>query len=144
MTSLCCVTYTDNWSAGHSSYIDLELGAQHCVVGSSSNSLKNKKPGDIVIITATKDGVRHFTIVKLGERTASTLWADAGGLQWDHNFSYEPLTEIRALTPELKLVCNRLCTEAGLNPDMLMNSRFCSAKYLPVVHSLLTHLASPK
>ncbi len=140
--SLCCVTYTDEWSAAHNSYLDLELGAKHKIVGSNSTTLGRKKPGDMVIITATKEGVRYFTVVELIVKLEEcTLWADAGGLPWDHNFSYKPLTEIIKLTPEIKEVRDRLCLEVGLNPAMFMNSRFYSSKFLPVVNGLLLTLS---
>ena len=136
--SLCCISYTDAWSAGHDALTDLELGALHSIVGSNSTRLKNMPIGGTVIITAEKDGVRHFTVVSLIKALDScTLWANAGGLTWDYNFAYTPLTGIHRLTPELKAIRDRLCTEADLNPAVLMNSRFCSAKYLDVVKKLV-------
>jgi hypothetical protein len=139
--SLCCISYTDAWSAGHDALTDLEVGAEFCTVGSNSTRLKNMQIGGTVIITAEKDGIRHFTIVSLTEAlTSCTLWANAGGLTWDYNFKYTPLTGIHKLTPELKAVRDRFCLESGLNPAVMMNSRFCSSKYLPVVNRLVDYL----
>lgn len=136
--SLCCISYTDAWSAGHDALTDLELGALHSIVGSNSTRLKNMPIGSTVIITAEKDGVRHFTVVSLTKALDScTLWSNAGGLEWTYNFAYTPLTGIHRLTPELKAIRDQLCTEANLNPAVLMNSRFCSAKYLDVVKKLV-------
>jgi hypothetical protein len=139
--SLCCISYTDAWSAGHDALTDLEVGAEFCTVGSNSTRLKNMPVGGTVIITAEKDGVRHFTIVSLTKALETcTLWANAGGLTWDYNFTYTPLTGIHKLTPELKVVRDRFCAELSLNPAIMMNSRFCSAKYLPVVTRLVDYI----
>jgi hypothetical protein len=141
-TKLMCISYTDEHSAHKDSLADLNLGAHHGVVGCNSARFKSFKEGDIILITAAHNSTRYFQFGKIQTRLdGCRLWANEGGKLWDHNYTYTPLTTITILTPGLKQIRDEMCGRHNLNANYLMNSRFCSDKFLPMVSEFIAYLA---
>jgi hypothetical protein len=137
MTNIRCVTYKDNYSADKCAYNDLEIGCKHKVVGCGNKVFGGSKNGDIVIINATKDGIKHVVIGELSRKLESCdKWRNAGGHSWEYNWEYIPLTREFEYDSETKRQVNDICTNQ-LNSNILFNSRFCSKKFMPVVEMLI-------
>ena len=132
--NLKCVTYTDERSIGGSSYQDLMLGLDHKILGSNTNLFVN----DVVLLTATKAKHRYVMVVRLEERVPDcTLWLDHGGNHWLHNFRFQPLTGLQQVDEAFRSSMKEFGIKHGLNPNNLLNSRFCSAKMWPLMQELL-------
>ena len=132
--NLKCVTYTDEHSVSHSSYEDLMIGVDHKILGCGAANLF---VNDTVILTANKGKQRWAMVVQLTERIYDCdLWATHGGKRWDHNFKYVPLTTVFPITPEIKAAMKDLGLKYELNPNNLLNSRFCSSKMWPLLEDL--------
>jgi hypothetical protein len=141
-TKVRCVTYKDDFSAHGCSFNDLLIGARHTVVGCNSNVFGSSKPGDLVIITANRGKRKFFTIGVLTERLYEcTLWADAGGRVWEHNFVYHPLLDgLYERTPAINARVSELCAQLLINPTYVFHSRFCGERYAPVLRTLVAEL----
>lgn len=132
--NLKCVTYTDENSVNGSSFQDLMLGLEHKILGCNTNLFMN----DMVLLTATKDKKRYVVVVRLEERLVDcTLWLDHGGKHWLHNFRFQALTGLQQVDEPFRLAMKEFGIKHGLNPNNLLNSRFCSAKMWPLMQELL-------
>ena len=141
---LCCVTYADRNSVRNQAYEDLVLGHTHRIVACNAAAFGASAPGDRVIITAVRDKQRFFVIGQISERIYEcTLWADYGGLHWEHAFLYTPLTDILAVTPAIKAALDASAATRGLNPNNFFHPRFCSARLNPLLDDLLAKVEAP-
>ncbi len=135
---LCCVTYADRNSVRNQAYEDLVLGHTHQVVACNASSFGSSVPGDRVIITACRGKQRFFVVGRIAERVFDcTLWAEHGGLHWEHAFLYTPLTDILLMTPEFKATLDASAITHCLNAKIFFNSLYCSARLNPLLDDLL-------
>lgn len=139
---LCCVSYTDNNSIGSSAYEDLLLGHKHSVVSCNAAAFGSSNPGDRVIIVAPNGKQRYAVLGRIQERLFEcTLWLDKGGMLWNHNYIYEPLTELFEITPEIKRILEASGDRHRLNERNFFHPRFCSALLNKIADDLIDHLA---
>lgn len=127
------VTYTSEFSINCDPLHDMLLGSTHSTVGNNS-SLRTASAGDLVIITAGSSA----QIVQLSERLICTLWQDAGGCLWEHNFKYLPLTQIfEKATYDAQI--RELYSKHGStrNPVNFFNSRLHSHDLVGIVKDLV-------
>ena len=122
-----CINYTDTNSVDGKSYEDMVLGRTQKMVGCNNLNLRKAAPGDIVIVTAKKSGVRvaHIGILK-GKSDTCLLWAahGSGGRMWEFNWEYDPCTADLSVTRVVKTFA-----EWGLprqDAFKLFNGWFCS------------------
>ena len=116
---------------------DLHLGHVHHVVGCGSKWMDRAKPGDLVVICAKKEGL-YCIVVALKERLGScSVWADEGGLKWDYNWTYTPLTPLFMYTGEMKASILSVCETHGLKYKNIFHPRFCSEKLKEAVEELI-------
>ena len=133
--NLRCVTYTDENSIGGSSYQDLMLGLDHKILGCGTALYA----GDTVLLTANRAKTRYVVLVRLDERLEECdLWLEHGGKRWNNNFRFTALTQVQAIDAVFKSSLKDFADKLGLNPNCLLNSRFCSAKMWPLLNELLT------
>jgi hypothetical protein len=134
-----CVTYSDEFSAGHCSYNDIIIGIEHGVVGCGSKVFNASKPGDLVIINGKKDKKRYVVIGILCEKLVSCcdVWAKNGGVYWPYNWTYKPITNLFQYDEATKNRAKQISEIYSLNHKILFNSRFCSKKLKPMVDMLI-------
>ena len=133
-----CVTYQNARSAENSADRDLVIGYEHNVVGCGSKIFGSSKPGDLVIINADKDGVKHAVIGMLQTKLDSCdAWINEGGESWPYNFTYIPLTSIFQYDTETKKEIMQFCTQHSLKWKNIFHSRFCSNKLVAAVDLLI-------
>lgn len=144
MPKVRCVSYTDAFSANGCSLIDLQLGVQNCVVGCNSSVFGSSQPGDLVIMTASSAKKQYFALGTLCERLPiCSVWKDAGGHSWEHNFTYVPLVSgIYERTDDINAYVAELCTKHGVNPKHFFHPRFCGERYAPVLQELVRKLTN--
>jgi hypothetical protein len=145
MIKLRCVNYVNKYSIDNDSFADLTIGDQHNLVGCNSGVFGASNPGDFVIITAKKNNTNELYAVigVLESRVPNcTLWADRGGCTWRHNFKYTAKTPIFHVTEDIFNFITAACQELQVDPKYLFHSRFCGARYLPVVYQMITRLAN--
>ena len=126
-----CVTYKDEFSCpdetGRQNAVqDLLIGVEHRTVGCNSKVFGSSKPGDIVIITAKN---RVIIGVLTQQLESCTLWKDKGGLLWEYNFEYKPLSDVVVVDEEFKRKKIEICTRNNVKPEHLFHSRFCGIRY---------------
>jgi hypothetical protein len=142
MQNIRCVTYKDEFSAGNSAYNDFQIGIQHNVVGCGSKVFDASNPGDIVLINATKDKVKHAILVELYEKLESCdKWSLEGGHVWPYNWTYIPLTSIFQYDIDTEHQVESICHANSLNKNNLFNSRFCSKKLKPIITMLIARFS---
>jgi hypothetical protein len=122
-----CVTYKDKFSSKSSAYNDLMLGYENKVVGCSSKIFGASKKNDIVIINVKKNGIIHAIIVRLDTKLDEcNVWINQGGLKWEYNWTYEPITDIFQYDNKTKNEMINFCTIHSLKHKNLFHPRFCS------------------
>jgi hypothetical protein len=138
MENIRCVGYKNEYSAEKSSFRDLEIGLEYGVVGCSSKVFgsKNTKRGDIVLITADKDKKRYAIIGRLEEKIEGNCikWMEHGGMMWDYNWTYTPLTNIFQIDNE---EIKQLSLRHDVKWKNVFHSRFSSKIVRPVVDELI-------
>jgi hypothetical protein len=72
-TQVICVAYTDAFSVGGQSLIDLQLGCKHGVVSSNQDVLKNAPTGSLAVVTSQSG---HFVMGLVGDHIPGpcTVW----------------------------------------------------------------------
>jgi hypothetical protein len=135
------IVYTDEKSVKNCSYNDLELGYENCMVGCGGKSTlgaSTTKKGDIVIIKANKGARKYMSIGVLDTRLENCkLWYEEGGIEWDYNYKYTPITQIFEITPSFCEKVYELGKKHNCNAKNFFNSRFCSIKLKPILLDLL-------
>jgi hypothetical protein len=139
------VTYTDEHSAGGSSYNDLLITCAQGVVGCGSKRFGKAEMGDVVLVQAShgkgKAQRKVFCIGILGgEVSECHEWFSKGGEIWPYNYEFLPVTPIitrdEAFTSEFVLACEK----TSVKPTCIFNSRFASEKSLkPVLTYMFEH-----
>lgn len=144
MTKIRCVSYTDAFSADGCSLTDLQLGVLNGVVGCNSSVFGSSQPGDLVIMAASSAKKQYFALGTLGERLPKcSVWKDAGGHIWAHNFTYVPLAPgIHERTDEVNASVAALCTKHGVDPRYFFHPRFCGERYAPVLQDLVRKITN--
>lgn len=141
---LTCVAYADRNSVRNQAYEDLVLGHSHSIVACNAASFGASVPGDRVIITALRGKQRYFVVGQILERIYDcALWAEHGGLHWEHAFLYRPLTDILPVTPALKDALSAAAATHGLNAKIFFNPLYCSSRLNPLLDDLLAKVEAP-
>ncbi len=122
---IVCVGYSDAFSVGGKSLIDLQLGDKTGRVASNQIVLDRAEPGDLVVVTSQ---CRHFTVGVLNSPvTECTVWTEAGGHAWKYAWSYTPITSIAPIK-QFRSTWAAICAVHEV-PDSkvnnLFNSRLC-------------------
>jgi len=134
MPKVRCVSYVDEFSAEKSCLRDLEIGLENQVVGCNSKTFGSSQKGDFVIICARHAGRLFVCIGEIDEAVKTSVWADQGGVRWQYNFRFTPLTKIVEVDKEKKERIKEMCDMYEVNPNMMFNMRFCGERYLPIIH----------
>jgi hypothetical protein len=136
------VTYTNEHSAGKSSYNDLLITCAQGVVGCGNKRFGKAEMGDVVLVQAShgkgKAQRKVFCIGILGGQIPECHeWFSKGGEIWPYNYEFLPITPIitrdEAFMSEIGLACEK----TGVKHTCIFNSRFASEKSLK---PLLTYM----
>ena len=138
MPKLRCISYNDSYSVDNSSYNDLVISFDKNVVGCNGTNCSKLDTGDYVIITGKKKKTKYYCIgIIISPLDYCYEWMLRGGRNWDHNYTFKPVTPIFEITEELK---HTLKTVYNADPMHLFNMRFCTEKkYFSTIISLMMH-----
>ena len=144
-TQVICVAYTDAFSVGGQSLIDLQLGCKHGVVSSNQDVLKNAPTGSLAIVTSQSG---HFVMGLVGDHipTPCTVWRKEGGSTFKYAREFTPITDVllrKAIQPAWEKTCD--VHETPKRAMYMFNSRFCSNGrwYMEALHSAIAHNVFP-
>ncbi len=125
VTQVICVAYTDAFSVGGQSLIDLQLGCRHGVVSSNQPVLKKAQTGSLVVVTAQSG---HFVIGFLGDHIPGPclVWRKEGGSSFKYARGFTPITDV-LLRSTVRSSWEATCEihEVTKRPINLFNSRLC-------------------
>ena len=135
---ICCVTYKDTFSSGNKALNDLRIGHEHRVVGCGSKVFGSCTKGDLVLINAVENGVKHAVIGVIQEKLdVCNAWQTEGGMVWPYNFSYRPVTSIFTVDPGTRAAIKEIAERNNMNEHNVFNSRFCSIKCKEIIDMLI-------
>lgn len=140
-TKFFTVTYTDEYSAGGSSYMDLTITHSDRVVGCGNKRFGTAENGDIALVKASygkgKKKRDVFCIGVIGKSIPSChKWFERGGHIWPFNYYFTPITPIIE-RESINADVVRTCEKTGVKKTCIFNSRFASEKSLK---PLLTYM----
>jgi hypothetical protein len=134
-----CVAYTDEFSVGGKSLVDLKLGCRHGVISSNQDVLKNAPLGSLAIVTSQSG---HFVMGLVGEHISGPclVWRDEGGSTFKYAREFTPITDVllrKAIQPAWEATCE--IHETPKRAMNMFNSRFCSNGrwYMEALHAAL-------
>jgi hypothetical protein len=144
-TQVICVAYTDAFSVGGQSLVDLQLGCRHGVVSSNQDVLKNAPTGSLAVVTSQSG---HFVMGLVGEHISGpcTVWRQEGGSIFKYAREFTPITDVllrKAIQGAWEATCEIHDTEK--RAMYMFNSRFCSNGrwYMEALHSAIEHDVFP-
>jgi hypothetical protein len=138
-TQIICVAYTDEFSVGGHSLVDLQLGCRHGVVSSNQDVLKNAPSGSLAVVTSQSG---HFVLGLVGDHLASPcrVWRDNGGSTFKYAREFTPITDV-LLRKSFMGAWEATCAihETEKRAMYMFNSRFCSNGrwYMEALHSAI-------
>lgn len=144
---LCCVTYTDEQSACQSALTDFTIGLETRMVGCNLAAFSGLNKGDWVLIQAKQSKQRPNKLLVVGQIDEVidnhdvgdvNVWKDKGGHEWKYNCRFTPLTHSIECTEDVIKTLKEWCTQHELTYSVLVCSRFCNKKYLPVVQEMVS------
>jgi hypothetical protein len=106
-TQIICVAYTDEFSVGGHSLIDLQIGCKHGIVSSNQAHLDNAPSGSLAVVTSQSG---HFGLGLVGAPlpSASHVWRDKGGATFKYAREFTPITDV-LLKKEIKGAWEATC-----------------------------------
>jgi hypothetical protein len=144
-TQIICVAYTDEFSIGGQSLIDLQLGCRHGVVSSNQAVLKKTPSGSLAVVTSQSG---HFVIGIVGDHLSGPclVWRKEGGSTFDYARSFTPITDV-LLRSSVRGAWEATCAthDVPKRSINLFNSRLCGygTWYMSALHSAIEHEVFP-
>ena len=123
-SEMACISYVDQYSAGHDSYNDLRIGYNNNIVACNSGHIRACHPGDLIIVRSRL----CFYIGKIVKKSEAVFshWKKAGGRLWAMNYHCIPMTDIHYIS-DVDIE----------SKHKLFNSRFCTLKLKNLIRGLM-------
>ena len=144
-TQVICVAYTDEFSVGGQSLIDLQIGCRHGVVSSNQALLKNAPTGSLAIVTSQSG---HFVMGLVGDHIAGPciIWRKEGGSTFKYARTFTPITDVllrKTIKDAWEATCEIHPTEK--HAKYIFHSRFCGNGrwYMEALRAAIKHDVFP-
>lgn len=150
ISSVICVSYTDEFSNNKDSHIDIDIGAKHNIVASNQLILNNAKSGTLVQIVASKKSKNRrrvqYGLLDRKIQGECHLWENASpnGRTFKYHWTFTPLTNVLYVY-EIQLILDRIADRMNVDIKYIFNSRFCGYghKYVPLMREVIETGAIP-